>query len=417
MHEINFQLEGGPMANIDWKKIKQRAQDNETRHVKVELWTNRIVRIILALTLLLLLFGGFMAYRYVHKSLSPVDANNKNMVKVTIPIGSTADDIAKILEKEKITDNADIFKLFMKFKGSDEFQAGYYEFSPSMDADAIMAQLSKGGEPIHEDVDTTLTIIEGMQLTEIADMVAQNTSIKAEDFIKAADNQAFIKTLADKYPSMLSPLAEIEGLKHPLEGYLYPATYDYMVGMTAEDLIDKMVAKANLEFQKILPELDNSWMTYHQVLALASIIEREASTDEDRAMVAGVFMNRIDAGMPLQSDITVIYALGQHKELVTNKDTEVDSPYNTYLHEGIPVGPINSPSHSAIMAALYPTPNEYYYFVADMATGKIYYSSTIEEHDALVEKYVQPYFESAAQQGQTADTTVAETTLEEAPAQ
>ena len=190
-------------------------------------------------------------------------------------------------------------------------------------------------------------------------------------------------------------------MKYPLEGYLFPATYDYLAGMTLEDLVTQMVSTMNLEFQAIREDLDNTWLSFHQVLTLASIVEREGITDEDRALIAGVFLNRIDVGMPLQSDITVLYALGEHKELVTLEDLEVDSPYNLYMYTGLAPGPYNSPSMSSIMATIYPTYSEYYYFVADLDTQEIYYSSNIDDHNALVEQYVNPYFESDESQAES----------------
>ena len=123
-------------------------------------------------------------------------------------------------------------------------------------------------------------------------------------------------------------------------------------------------------------------------MTLASIIEKEGVTDEDRKLISGVFYNRMNNDMPLQSDITVLYALGEHKELVSIKDTEVDSPYNLYKHVGLGPGPYNSPSLSAIQAAIYPTASDYFYFVADIETGNVYYATSLEEHEALVAKYV-----------------------------
>ena len=387
---------------INWKKIREQAQFNETKHTKEVLWTNRIFKILAWIFIVTVVVGGAFTYWRVKEDLGPVNSKENNPIEVTIPIGSTSGDIAEILKKNKLVNNSQVFKLYMKFKGAGDFQAGHYEFSPNMNADQLIATLKEGGEPIQEDIDTTLTVVEGMQLTEIAAMIEENTPIKAEDFMKQVESDSLFKELLGRFPSLLSPLQEIEGLRYRLEGYLYPATYDYIAGMTAEELIIAMVGKSNLEFQKLQDDLANSWMTYHQVLTLASVVEREASTDEDRQMVAGVFMNRLNIDMPLQSDITVIYALGKHKELVTYDDLEVDSPYNTYQHAGLPVGPINSPSMESIQATLYPTFSEYYYFVADMNTGEVYYSATEAEHNALVEEYVQPFFDEASREAEEA---------------
>ncbi|MBG9979701.1 endolytic transglycosylase MltG [Facklamia sp. DSM 111018] len=391
------------MNRIDWEKIREEAKEKETKHVKEILWTRRVIKLLMIFFILSILILAIWFYLKIDRAMKPVDADNQNQIEVTIPIGSTTDDIAQVLQEQKLIDNAKFFSLYMKLKGVDDFQAGYYDLSPSMSADEILVALEAGGEPIQEDIDTTLTIVEGMQLSEIAEMVAESTPIEADEFMEKADNKDFISEMTEKFPSLLSPLAEIEGLKHPLEGYLYPATYDYMAGMSVDELLEKMIGKSNIEYQKLKEDLNNTEFSYHEILTLASIIEREGVTDEDRSMISGVFLNRIYAEMPLQSDITVIYALGEHKELVTYEDTEVDSPYNTYMNTGLPPGPINTPSMSSITAAIYPTYSEYYYFVADMNTGEVYYSSTIEEHDALVEEYVQPFFDEASQEAEGED--------------
>jgi hypothetical protein len=276
----------------------------------------------------------------------------------------------------------------MKAKSVNGLQAGHYDLSPSMDADTIIATLQKGGKPIEVDVDTKLTVVEGMQLEQIAQMVEENTPIKAADFLATANDASFIEELKSQYPSLISGLDGVEGLKYKLEGYLYPATYDYIAGTNVKDLIKQMVGKMNLEYQKLKEDMGNTSLSFHQILTLASIIEKEGVTDEDRKLISGVFYNRMNNDMPLQSDITVLYALGEHKELVTIKDTEVDSPYNLYKHTGLGPGPYNSPSLSAIQAAIYPTASDYFYFVADIETGNVYYATTLEEHEALVAKYV-----------------------------
>ncbi|MDO4432195.1 MAG: endolytic transglycosylase MltG [Aerococcaceae bacterium] len=389
--------------SLDWDKIKQQAHTNEVHHMKEALWTKRIVRLVLIGILGLFIVFSLGGYLYFRHAISPVDANNQQTIEVTIPIGSTNRDIATILEDNGLVHQVDIFNFYLKAKSVGGLQAGHYQLSPSMSADALIAELQKGGTPIAVDVDTKLTVIEGMTLEQIAEMVATNTNITKEEFMKTATDDATLKELTQQFPSLLNGLAEIEGLKYKLEGYLYPATYDYFAGTSAKELISQMVAKTNLEYHKLKDSgaLDNTWMTFHQVLTLASIVEKEGITDEDRKLIAGVFFNRLDAEMPLQSDITVLYALGVHKELVTYQDLEVDSPYNLYQHTGLAPGPFNSPSLNAVQAVLAPTYSEYYYFVADLDTQKVYYSSTIEEHDALVAQYVNKESDSSASESES----------------
>ena len=387
-------VKGGVMAKFDWKKIREQAKTKETYQVKEKMWTNRIVKIIIITFLTIVIVGSLASYFYINHALGPVDDKNEQIVEVTVPIGSTTGDIAAILKENALVNDQFIFEMYMKLQNVSELQAGHYEFSKAMDVDGIIAQLNAGGEPIFEDVDTTITIIEGTNLEQIADLIEEKTPFTSEEFMTLVNDETFIKGLSEKFPTLLDGLLDIEGLKYPLEGYLFPATYDYLAGMTLEELVTQMVSTMNLEFQAVRGDLDNTWLSFHQVLTLASIVEREGITDEDRALIAGVFLNRIDVGMPLQSDITVLYALGEHKELVTLEDLEVDSPYNLYMYTGLAPGPYNSPSMSSIMATIYPTYSEYYYFVADLDTQEIYYSSNIDDHNALVEQYVNPYFES-----------------------
>lgn len=373
---------------VDWDKVKQDAELKEDHQVKEELMTQRIVKYIILGLVALALVVGLGCFWYYNDSLKAVNHQKTETVQVTIPIGSSSKDIARLLKSQGLIKNADIFSFYMKAKSVNGLQAGHYDLSPSMDADTIIATLQKGGKPIEVDVDTKLTVVEGMQLEQIAQMVEENTPIKASDFLATANDASFIEELKSQYPSLISGLDGVEGLKYKLEGYLYPATYDYIAGTNVKDLIKQMVGKMNLEYQKLKEDMGNTSLSFHQILTLASIIEKEGVTDEDRKLISGVFYNRMNNDMPLQSDITVLYALGEHKELVSIKDTEVDSPYNLYKHTGLGPGPYNSPSLSAIQAAIYPTASDYFYFVADIETGNVYYATTLEEHEALVAKYV-----------------------------
>lgn len=376
------------MKDNKWHEIREIAKQEETKDVKLQLWTNRIVRYILLAILLIGLIIGVSGYFYVRNGLGPVNRSNQDAVEVTIPVGSSASDISALLKEANVIKNEDIFDYYLKFSNDVELQAGHYVFNQSMDAKKVLETLQAGGEVIFVDADKTLTVIEGMQIEEIAKLVGENTAISQEDFMQTVKDEAFINKLSAQFPSLLSGLTEVEGLKYTLEGYLFPATYEYFAGMSAQELITAMVSAANNTHQAVLGELGNTYLNYHQVLTLASIVEREAVTEEDRRLVSAVFYNRLDSGMPLQSDITVLYALNEHKEFVTLKDIEVDSPYNTYQNAVLPPGPINSPSLMSIKAVITPEWNNYYYFVADLDTGTVYYSSTIEEHNALVEKYV-----------------------------
>lgn len=159
-------------------------------------------------------------------------------------------------------------------------------------------------------------------------------------------------------------------------------------GSDVEGLVTQMVNKSNDVLSQYYSVMTEKGLTVHQVLTLASLVEKEGVHDEDRRNIAQVFFNRLAADMPLQSDISVLYALNEHKTLLTIEDTKVDSPYNLYINKGYGPGPFDSPSEDAIKAVLYPNANSYYYFVADVDTGAVYFAETLEEHNALVDKYV-----------------------------
>ncbi|HAX1447431.1 TPA: endolytic transglycosylase MltG, partial [Enterococcus faecium] len=191
-----------------------------------------------------------------------------------------------------------------------------------------------------------------------------------------------------KFPELLESASKAENTKYRLEGYLFPATYDYYTSTSLKDLVIEMVNKTNTVMQNYYSAIKQKNLTVQEVLTLASLVEKEGVKENDRKNIAQVFFNRIKANMPLQSDISVLYALGEHKELVTYEDTAVDSPYNLYTNTGYGPGPFDNPSEEAIKAVLEPAENDYYYFVADTSTGNVYFAKTYEEHMELVEKYV-----------------------------
>ena len=173
-----------------------------------------------------------------------------------------------------------------------------------------------------------------------------------------------------------------------MEGYLYPATYDYLNGSGLDEVIMQMLQKTDDVIRPYAEQIASSGYTLHEILTIASLVEKEGVTPEDRANIAGVFFNRLEIDMPIQSDISILYALNEHKELVTFKDLEIDSPYNLYKNTGMGPGPFNSPSEGSIQATLSPADTEYLYFVADTETGIVYFSETYEEHLQLQNQYV-----------------------------
>jgi len=351
---------------------------------------DKIVRkIILVIALTLLIIGGFLGftvYRYVDSGLKPLDKSDDQLVQVEIPSGSSNKQIGEILEKDNIIKSGIVFNYYTKFKNLTGFQAGYYQLAPNMTLDEIGKQLQEGGtsEPTKV-ADGKIAIPEGYDIDQIAERVAKVTGKDKKEFL---DDETFFNELYQKFPELLESASKAENTKYRLEGYLFPATYDYYTSTSLKDLVIEMVNKTNTVMQNYYSAIKQKNLTVQEVLTLASLVEKEGVKENDRKNIAQVFFNRIKANMPLQSDISVLYALGEHKELVTYEDTAVDSPYNLYTNTGYGPGPFDNPSEEAIKAVLEPAENDYYYFVADTSTGNVYFAKTYEEHMELVQKYV-----------------------------
>lgn len=350
---------------------------------------DKIVRkIILVIALTLLIIGGFLGftvYRYVDSGLKPLDKSDDQLVQVEIPSGSSNKQIGEILEKDNIIKSGIVFNYYTKFKNLTGFQAGYYQLAPNMTLDEIGKQLQEGGtsEPTKV-ADGKIAIPEGYDIDQIAERVAKVTGKDKKEFLDLVNDETFFNELHQKFPEA----SKAENTKYRLEGYLFPATYDYYTSTSLKDLVIEMVNKTNTVMQNYYSAIKQKNLTVQEVLTLASLVEKEGVKENDRKNIAQVFFNRIKANMPLQSDISVLYALGEHKELVTYEDTAVDSPYNLYTNTGYGPGPFDNPSEEAIKAVLEPAENDYYYFVADTSTGNVYFAKTYEEHMELVEKYV-----------------------------
>ena len=346
-------------------------------------------KIVLIVVLVFLVIGGilgFSAYRYVTSSLQPLDPDDTEKVTIVIPSGSSNKAIGEILEDENIIKSGMIFNYYTKFNNLTGFQAGTYHFSPNMTLEAISEQLQNGEGSVTSDA--KVTIPEGFDVDQIGDALAEATNISKDDFLALMESDEFFEKMKETYPELLASAGDAQGVRYRLEGYLFPATYDYYTGNTLEEVVTQMVDKSNSVLSKYFDQIAQKEMTVQEVLTLASLVEKEGSKLEDRKNIAQVFFNRLAIDMPLQSDISILYALGEHKELVTYEDTQVDSPFNLYVHTGYGPGPFNNPSEEAIQAVLDPTPNNYYYFVADIQTQEVYFAETYEQHMKLVEQYV-----------------------------
>lgn len=347
--------------------------------------TSKIITVaIVSVVVLLLLIAG-ISYFYVKSELDAKSPDSDKKVIVEIPNGVSSKQIAELLENKDVISSARIFSFYVKYNNSN-LKAGNYQLSPSMSVDQIVSKIQSGKTVPPE----KLVIPEGYTVDQIASRIAEfEPKLSKKAVLKTMDDPAFVKEMIAKYPDMLSKKVLHKSVLHPLEGYLYPATYEFkQTHPTAEQIIEEMLKATSVKITDYAPQLKKQKKSVHAFLTMSSIIEKEATQNTDRAKIASVFYNRIEVKMPLQTDPTVLYALGKHKTRTYYKDLEVDSPYNTYKNTGLPPGPISNSGVTSMEAALHPAKTDYLYFLANSKTHKVYFSKTLEEHNALKEKHI-----------------------------
>lgn len=364
--------------------------DDQLKRLQEQRHEKRIVRKIVMYVgiaiIAIALIGSISSYFYISNALKPVDPDNKKAVKIELPIGSNIDTISQTLEDKGVIRNAKIFKYYTKFKNASGFQAGTYQIPPSMSIDDIIKSLKTG--KVYRKADLQITIPEGLTLDRIGNIIAKNTDYTSKEFMKLVTNEKFIKEMKAKYPETVTKDINGKDIRYKLEGYLYPSTYDFFTKKpTLEEIVEKMIAQTDAIVRSYEPQLKELGMTPHEFLTFASLLEREATAQTDRETIASVFNNRIEQGMPLQTDPTVLYALGEHKDRVLYKDLEVKNPYNTYLNKGLPPGPIANAGRASLDATVDPAKTKYLYFVADK-DGNNHFAETYVEHQNNVAKYI-----------------------------
>lgn len=277
---------------------------------------------------------------------------------IEIKDGATLNDIAKTLQDNGIILEPYSFKIWAHLTGNEKkFKSGIYELTPVKTVFELFSALSKGGKP----KEILVTIIEGFTTKDIAERLFEKGIVK--------DFDSFYNFIKKD------------------EGYLYPDTYYFYENESYESIVSKMKERLLELLPKNFKELAQSkGLTEREVIILASIVEKEAKFDEDRPLIASVFLNRLKIGMPLQADPTILYALGLHKEWLSKEDYQIDSPYNTYKYAGLPPTPICNPSIKSILAVLQ-APNTSYYYFMTTPEGHAIFSKTLEEHEANLRKY------------------------------
>lgn len=367
-------------------KEKKSYRDNLVSRSHDARTVRKFVAIIVLLFIIILSVTGFLGYKYIATALQPVDPTNDENVDITIPMGSSVSTISNILEENGIIKDARIFRFYIKFKNEHDFQAGEYTFTPATPLDDIIESLKRGkvvAEAIY-----TIMIPEGKTIEDIAVIFSNILPFEKEDFLETVNDPKYIDKLISMYPTILSEEILDTDVRTPLEGYLFAATYDfYEEEPTIESVVETMLEKTEEVVSPYQDEIASKDLTVHEALTFASLLENEARTAEERKKIAGVFYNRLEEGMKLQTDPTVLYALGEHKDRVLYEDLEIESPYNTYYIDDLPIGPISNFNENALEATINPEETEFLYFLHD-SDGNIHYAKTLDEHNRLRQQYI-----------------------------
>jgi len=346
---------------------RKRKQKRKQRRKKI------FSTLLLFLICIGLCLGAFQFFRSLMMPSNPGVATDVGEdVAITIPQGASTSDIAEILKEKNLIKSVFRFKLESKLNNYDgTFQQGNYTLNTSMTHQQIMELLQKGGEAKET---YQLVIPEGFTIDKIAQRLQEQDIMTAEEFINEVNTGEFDYEFLKDLPTSTER-------RYKLEGYLFPATYTLYDGVTAHELIDKMLQRFEIEYtQNIQEDLEQSEHTLDEIVIIASIIEAEIQVPEERPRAAGVIRNRLEQGMKLQIDATVLYAQGTTKDRVMESDLEYSSPYNTYQVEGLPIGPISNPGSAALEAALHPEDNNYIYYVVEKyGSSNHVFTETYEE--------------------------------------
>lgn len=343
---------------------------------------NRKRLFLIPILLLLIIIVSFIII-LIHQ-LSPVDSKNEDIINFTVESGWGKSKIVEELKNNNLIRSDFFGKLVVKLKNV-ELYAGTYKLSKDLSTNEILNKISNQENIENETI--TITFVEGKRLSYYVEQISKNFEFTVEEINELLNNKDYIDSLIEKYWFITDKVYN-EDIYTPLEGYLYPDTYEFKKNSTIEEIFTKLLDNMNSKLLDYKDDVEIGSLSIHEYLTLASIVELEGVNSVDRAGVAGVFYNRLNTGMTLGSDVTTYYAVGKDfsKEL-TNKDLNSCNGYNTRgtCVSGLPVGPICNAGLSSIAAAIEPEEHDYYYFVADK-NKKTYFSKDAVEHAETVSK-------------------------------
>ena len=349
-----------------------------------------IIFLVIILILVAFVIGTFFYLKHWYNSnLKAVNTpENGKEIRVEIKRGIGSAGIAEVLEKNKVIKNADVFKIYVKLNKINNLQAGKYVFNNGKDdVKSIVKKLSAGEV---EDESITIAFIEGKTMKDYAMAISSKTNNSLEDIFDLLRNEEYINSLIEKYWFITEEIKN-DDIYYSLEGYLKPDTYIFEnENVTTEEIFNTILDYTDKFLTPYKEQIESSGYTVHEILTLASVIEKEASNREDMPGISGVFYNRLKSNMSLGSDVTTYYAyqVDLSESDLTQEQISSYNPYNTRgpnMNGKLPVGPICNPSKEAVEAAITPEDNGYFYFVSDK-TGKTYFTKNYNEHQKLIKQ-------------------------------
>ena len=337
-----------------------------------------IVSIIVAL--IIIVIGS--VFTWYNISLSPVNKDDITPYNLEIPMGSGSSTIAKKLKSEGLIKNELAFKIYVKLNKISNFQAGTYNLTKNLSVKEIVEILQTG--KVNGKDTISITFVEGKNMRWVANKIAENTNNSEEDVYTLLEDKEYINSLIQKYWFLTDDIKN-EDIYYPLEGYLFPDTYQFEnKEIKVEKIFETLLNQMDKKLSTYKEDIEKSKYSIHKILSAAAIIENEAVFDKDRKDVAGVIYNRLKENMAIQSDVTTYYAFKIEMGTRDLYSSEINkyNPYNTRgpnMTGKLPVGPISMVSIASIEAAINPNENNYIYFVADK-NGKVYFTRTYDEH-------------------------------------
>lgn len=318
-----------------------------------------------------LFFVIFFGVLYVRQEIASSNSQNTQSVNFSIEKGQGLEQISTSLENAGLIKNSFIFSLYLKFEGkSERVMAGDYLIPKNLNMEEVANIITTGSVKT-----TRVTFPEGWTVERIATRLEEKNIVSKEEFIASTKKEYNFDFLNDR--------ADGAGL----EGYLYPDTYDFRKNITPEEIVFIMLSNFERKYnERLKNKIESNNLSFHEVITLASIVEREVAKPEDRRLVASVFLNRLKIDMPLESCATIQFITGLNKPRFTFEETRINHPYNTYIHPGLPPGPIGNPSIDSIMAVFEPENSNYLFFLS--ANNITHFSYTLEEHNRKAAKYL-----------------------------